>query len=181
MTDAIEAAPGFSSGSLSASPVAATSVSDHQVRSVARNGALGVMGAAGGAGLGFLLTFVVARVLGTAGSGAFFGSVALVTILTSLGALGADTGILWALPRNRTLDGGRSMRNTLRVALAPVALTSVAVATAFWFCAPGIARLIHPDNAASLRVAAKCGYREKTRTTYADSPVILFSRRAPVK
>jgi RimJ/RimL family protein N-acetyltransferase len=41
--------------------------------------------------------------------------------------------------------------------------------------------LIDPGNVASLRVAAKCGYREKLRTTYADSPVLLFSRTSPIQ
>src|SRR5947209_1697397 len=36
--------------------------------------------------------------------------------------------------------------------------------------------VIHPDNVASLRVAAKCGYREQRRTTYKGQPAILFSR-----
>ena len=36
--------------------------------------------------------------------------------------------------------------------------------------------LIHPENAASLRVAEKCGYREYTRTLYKDHEVILLER-----
>lgn len=36
--------------------------------------------------------------------------------------------------------------------------------------------LIHPDNAASLRVAAKAGYREHVRTTYKDGPTVLLER-----
>ena len=50
-------------------------------------------------------------------------------------------------------------------------------------CAWGDARqwrrtvcLIHPENAASLRVAAKCGFREFARTAYRAQPVILFER-----
>jgi RimJ/RimL family protein N-acetyltransferase len=41
-----------------------------------------------------------------------------------------------------------------------------------------IACLIHPDNQASIRVAAKCGFRELGRTTYKDEPVIRFERLA---
>jgi RimJ/RimL family protein N-acetyltransferase len=37
--------------------------------------------------------------------------------------------------------------------------------------------LIDPDNQPSLRVAAKCGYREYARTTYKGDPTILFERR----
>jgi len=36
--------------------------------------------------------------------------------------------------------------------------------------------LIDPNNLASIRVAAKCGYREFARTTYKDHPTILFRR-----
>lgn len=36
--------------------------------------------------------------------------------------------------------------------------------------------LIDPGNLASLRVAAKCGYKELVRTTYKGSPTILFER-----
>ena len=37
--------------------------------------------------------------------------------------------------------------------------------------------IIAPENAASLRVAAKCDFTEVTRTTYKGEPTILFERR----
>jgi len=36
--------------------------------------------------------------------------------------------------------------------------------------------IIHPENAASIRVAEKCGYREFCRTEYHGKPAILFER-----
>jgi RimJ/RimL family protein N-acetyltransferase len=41
--------------------------------------------------------------------------------------------------------------------------------------------MISPENASSMKVAAKCGYAEFARTTYHDKPTILFarSRQAP--
>ena len=36
--------------------------------------------------------------------------------------------------------------------------------------------IIHPDNLASLRVAAKCGYAEKLRTEFKGQPTIVFER-----
>jgi RimJ/RimL family protein N-acetyltransferase len=36
--------------------------------------------------------------------------------------------------------------------------------------------MIAPENAASIQVAAKCGYRERTRTTYKDEDTIVFER-----
>ena len=39
--------------------------------------------------------------------------------------------------------------------------------------------LIHPDNAASIHVADKCGFLEYGRTIYKGQPAILFSRTRP--
>ena len=44
------------------------------------------------------------------------------------------------------------------------------------FASPQTACLIHPDNAPSLRVAEKCGYRENVRTSYKGEPTILLIR-----
>jgi len=44
--------------------------------------------------------------------------------------------------------------------------------------APTTACIIDPDNTASIRVATKCGYHERLRTSYKGAPTILFERRA---
>jgi RimJ/RimL family protein N-acetyltransferase len=36
--------------------------------------------------------------------------------------------------------------------------------------------LIHPENRASIRVAEKCGFRERERTSYHGQPTIVFGR-----
>lgn len=36
--------------------------------------------------------------------------------------------------------------------------------------------IVDPENAASLNVARKCGYREYARTTYHNAPIILLER-----
>lgn len=38
--------------------------------------------------------------------------------------------------------------------------------------------IIGPENIASIRVAEKCGYTEKNRTTYHGESVVLFERRS---
>ena len=38
--------------------------------------------------------------------------------------------------------------------------------------------IIHPENAASIHVAERCGYREVRRTTYKEQPTIVFVREA---
>ncbi len=50
------------------------------------------------------------------------------------------------------------------------------------FGATRTACIIHPDNAASVRVAVKCGYRANGTAAYKGEPVLLFVRdpeRAP--
>ncbi|MCG7392969.1 GNAT family N-acetyltransferase [Microvirga sp. ACRRW] len=44
------------------------------------------------------------------------------------------------------------------------------------FGAARTACIIAPENAASIRVAEKAGYRELQRTTYKDNPTIMFVR-----
>ena len=44
------------------------------------------------------------------------------------------------------------------------------------FGAVRTACILHPDNAPSIRVAEKCGYREFQRTTYKGAPTIMFVR-----
>jgi RimJ/RimL family protein N-acetyltransferase len=39
--------------------------------------------------------------------------------------------------------------------------------------------IISPDNPASIRVAEKAGFREMARSTYHDSPTIIFQREGP--
>jgi RimJ/RimL family protein N-acetyltransferase len=41
---------------------------------------------------------------------------------------------------------------------------------------PGVLCMIDPENAASLRVAARCGFSEVSRAAYKDKPVIVFRR-----
>ena len=44
---------------------------------------------------------------------------------------------------------------------------------------PGTVCMIDPANAASLHVAQKCGYRERTRTTYKGDAIVLCERPRP--
>lgn len=39
--------------------------------------------------------------------------------------------------------------------------------------------IIHPENAASLRIAQKCGYSEPQQTTYKGKPIMLLFRDSP--
>lgn len=61
--------------------------------------------------------------------------------------------------------------------------TEAMAAITAWFdtraVAPRSVCMIHPDNTASIRVAARLGFTEFDRTSYRDSPVALFERDAP--
>lgn len=46
------------------------------------------------------------------------------------------------------------------------------------FAADSTVCIIHPDNAASLRVAEACGYVRETTTTYQGDPTIILRRQA---
>jgi RimJ/RimL family protein N-acetyltransferase len=46
------------------------------------------------------------------------------------------------------------------------------------FASPRTACIIAPENAASIRVAVKCGYREFARTTYKGKPTAMYVRDA---
>jgi RimJ/RimL family protein N-acetyltransferase len=43
--------------------------------------------------------------------------------------------------------------------------------------APVITAIIDADNAASIRVAEKCGFNENEPATYRDEPILLFRRK----
>ncbi|MEV4636835.1 polysaccharide biosynthesis C-terminal domain-containing protein [Actinoplanes sp. NPDC049548] len=118
-----------------------TAVSDgNEVRRSARSGATGLLGAAINGACGFLLTAVVVRAFGAADSGALFTAIGLVSIIGPLCCLGADTGLMWALPRRRSLaaDGAR----LLPLALVPTASLALVVAGVGWVLAPVLGRAV---------------------------------------
>jgi len=81
-------------------------------------------------------------------------------------ALGDTPEIGWALSR-----AARGKGYGKEAAQAAIAWMEASYGPARTVC------IIQPENAASLRVAEKCGYAEYARTTYKDSPVILLERR----
>ncbi|GAA0814647.1 lipopolysaccharide biosynthesis protein [Spirilliplanes yamanashiensis] len=92
-----------------------------------RGGAAGLAGAAVSGAAGFVLTMVIVRGLGAAGSGELFTAIAVVTIAAAVCCAGADTALVWALPRRRTGADGDAAR-LLPVALLPALLAAAAVA-----------------------------------------------------
>ncbi|MEH0972140.1 lipopolysaccharide biosynthesis protein [Micromonospora sp. CPCC 205546] len=100
---------------------------DTETRRSVRSGVAGLIGAATSGLFGFLLAVVITRGYGTVGSGAFFAAIGVVTVATAVCTLGAETGLMWALPRRRLGARGDAAR-MLPVALLPPLLVAVAVA-----------------------------------------------------
>ncbi|SCL35019.1 Membrane protein involved in the export of O-antigen and teichoic acid [Micromonospora pallida] len=106
---------------------APTTTAGSEVRRGTRSGAVGLVGAAVNGLLGFVLTLVIVRGFGPTGSGAIFTAIGVVTIVGVLCCAGADTALVWAMPRRRLGTRGDAAR-LLPVALIPTLLGSVVVA-----------------------------------------------------
>jgi O-antigen/teichoic acid export membrane protein len=129
------------------------------VREFARGGAIGLVGSGVAAVAGFLLTVVVARVLGPAQTGVFFTVVALFMILTEVTELGADTGLVRSTARLRALGRIDDLRRVVLAALIPVLAVGAVTGLAVVALAPWLAGLLvdaahHDDAVLLLRV---CG------------------------
>ncbi|MFI7607318.1 lipopolysaccharide biosynthesis protein [Micromonospora sp. NPDC049366] len=118
-----------------------------ETRRSARSGIAGLLGAATSGLFGFLLAVVITRGYGPTGAGAFFAAVGVVTVATGVCTLGAETGLMWALPRRRLGVPGDAAR-VLPVALLPPLLVAVLVAVAGVLAADSLApRLLDGSGA----------------------------------
>lgn len=84
------------------------------VRHGTRAGIAGLVGAAVSGLLGFVLAVVITHGYGVAGAGAMFAAIGLVTVATAVCTLGAETGLLWALPRRRSTIPGPAPGGAVR-------------------------------------------------------------------
>ncbi len=73
---------------------------------------------------GLALSVVVGRAYGAEGAGIFFTVVAYVMVLANIFELGADTGLVWFLPRLRARLRSGDQRRAVVVALVPVIIVS---------------------------------------------------------
>jgi O-antigen/teichoic acid export membrane protein len=117
--------------------------------SLARGGALNLVGAAATGLLNFVLLVVVARGLRAQGTGAFYEAVALFLILSSAAALGADVGLSRMVPRYRALGRVRDLRRGLHASLWPVAAAGLLAGALAYRYAAELADLFsrHGDTA----------------------------------
>lgn len=114
-----------------------------------RGASLTTVGAVLNAGLGFVLTVVIARSLGVHDSGMLFTGTALFTLVAVLGKMGADTGLVRELARRRPLGRYREDRRLLLLALLPVLLATTALGAAAWTASDVLAGIVFEDAAES--------------------------------
>lgn len=127
---------------------------DGEVRRSTRSGAIGLVGAAVNGAFGFLLTIVIVRAFGAGGSGALFTVIGLVSIVGPLCCLGADTALMWAIPRRTAGPAGDAAR-LLPLAVLPTAGLALLVAVAGIAAAGPISRVLldEPGGVALIRLA----------------------------
>jgi O-antigen/teichoic acid export membrane protein len=118
---------------------------------LARGGALNVLGVVVSGSMQLVLTVVVARGVGASGTGAFFEAVALFTILSNVGELGADTGLVKILPRYRALNRNRDLGTVVQIAIWPVIIFGIGMGVATWLLAPELTSLLsHAEHGAQV-------------------------------
>jgi O-antigen/teichoic acid export membrane protein len=118
---------------------------------LARGGALNLLGVVVSAAMQLLLTVVVARGVGASGTGAFFEAVALFTILSNVGELGADTGLVKILPRYRALNRNRDLGTVVQIAVWPVIIFGIGMGAATWLLAPELTSVLsHAQHGAQV-------------------------------
>ena len=117
-----------------------------ELRSLARGGALNTVGFAIAGVLGFVLTVVVTREVGSSGAGVFFSAVAVFTILTQGAKLGADTGVVRFVAAYLARGNARDVRPVLRIALVPAAIGGLLAAAVAMTLAEPTARVFARDR-----------------------------------
>jgi O-antigen/teichoic acid export membrane protein len=127
---------------------------DSEVRRSTRSGAIGLVGAAVNGACGFLLTIVIVRAFGAGGSGALFTLIGLISIVGPICCLGADTALMWAIPRRERGPRGDAAR-LLPLAVLPTLGLALLVAALGIAAAGPISRALldEPQGAPLIRLA----------------------------
>jgi O-antigen/teichoic acid export membrane protein len=112
------------------------------LKSVARGGALNIVGTIVNGVAGFLFGIIVTRGLHARGAGVFFEALALFTIATTVAQLGADIGVVREIPRHRALGRFRDAVRCLYVSVTPVVVVATIVGIAISVFAPEISHVI---------------------------------------
>jgi O-antigen/teichoic acid export membrane protein len=141
-------------GSLHAQAVASATRAD--LATVARGGAINLVGVITNTLFNFMLVLVVTRGLETSGAGIFFESIALFSLLSTIAQWGSETGIVRTIPRFRVLGRIDDIRHSLVAGLAPVAIAGAVLGVVMFVWAEPLSSLLtNGRHAAELAPVAR--------------------------
>ncbi|HEY7484473.1 MAG TPA: polysaccharide biosynthesis C-terminal domain-containing protein [Streptosporangiaceae bacterium] len=109
--------------------------------SLARGGVLSLIGAATSAIAGVGLVALVTRAFSRDEAGVFFAAGSLFLLGAAVAKLGAETGLVYFISRQRVLDQRDRIRRVIAVAFTPVTVAAVLVATTLFAAAPWLAEV----------------------------------------
>jgi O-antigen/teichoic acid export membrane protein len=129
------------------------------IRAFARGGSLAVVGFAIGSLLQFLVVVVLTRGLDAGSAGTLLVTIALFTILSNAGTLGADVGVVRDIPVLVGTGRAFGVRRLLALACGPVAVVGILMALASFLAAGLLAQVLfdslHRDDGATyIRIVA---------------------------
>lgn len=117
------------------------------LRQLARGSSASLAGSVVAASLNLILPVVITRSLAREDAGLLFQAMALFTIVLNVGTVGADTGLLRALPRAIALGRHRDLGRLLAVAMVPAVVAGALVAVLVVAGAGPLAGLVGQDAA----------------------------------
>lgn len=120
--------------------------------SLASGWLLSLLGVVASAAFGFAFVIVVTRGLGAHDAGVFFATNALFIILMTAAQFGAPSGVVRTLSRLHALGRIAEIRATMRLAVSPPVLGSLALAVLVFIFAPQISQILlaGPDAGAGV-------------------------------
>jgi O-antigen/teichoic acid export membrane protein len=113
---------------------------------IARGGALNLVGAGITAITGVLLTVVVTRSLSKSDAGIFFALTSIFLLAETIARLGTGTGLVYFIARMRSLGRPDRIRAFQRVALTPVVVVALLTGAVLGFGASVFARMAGADS-----------------------------------
>lgn len=122
---------------------------DVDLQRLGRGSTFNLAGSAVDAVLSLVLPVLVARGLSQTDAGIFFQVIALFTIVVSVGTVGADIGVVRAIPRALALHRPRDLAHLMKISFLPTFVVGVALALLLALLIHPIAELVTNDNEAA--------------------------------
>jgi O-antigen/teichoic acid export membrane protein len=111
------------------------------VRAVARGGALNLVGSIVYGAANFAFLAVITNALGAEMAGPVIVAIAIFTVVSRVAELGASTGLVRMISRDRAVDRPDRIAPTILAATVPVLAVGIGFAVVLFWCAPALAEL----------------------------------------